>query len=116
MAIKLRKVSEAYKAKVYTEDGYFLGEVEDAVIVGNKIDEWKIKVFNQEFRARGISGLYIKHILVKAMGQIWIVSKAVYSVINKQPEEEEVNEENEKSNIQTTEDASKSKGVRIEEV
>lgn len=122
MAIKLRKISETYKAKIYTEDGYFLGEVEDAIIIGNKIDEWKIKVYNQEFRSRGINGLFIKHILIKAMGQIWLVSKAVYSVINKTPEEpEETSIKEENKNIVSDKDNNldnnkENKKVRIEEI
>lgn len=83
MALYLKKVSETYKSKVYTEDGYFLGEVEDVIIVGNKIYGWKIKVMDPDLNRRGIRGIIVQHQLVKAMGQIWIVSKAVYSVKEK---------------------------------
>lgn len=85
MVLKLRLVSETYKAKVYTEDGYLLGEVEEALIYKNKIYGWKIKVLDPDLIKRGIKGIIVQHSLVKAMGQIWIVSRAVYSV--KTPEE-----------------------------
>jgi len=88
MAVKFRKVSSTYKARVYTEDGYFLGEVEDAIISGNKIYGWKIKVERDSLLKKKVKGLIVPHQLVKAMGEIWIVSKAVFPT-----EEEELNEE-----------------------
>jgi len=100
MAVKFRKISSTYKAKVYTEDGYFLGEVEDAIISGNKIYGWKIKVERNDLLRKNVKGLIVPHQLVRAMGEIWIVSKAVSSTTTEEvPEEikeEEVKEEEKK--------------------
>jgi len=95
MAVKFRKISSTYRAKVYTEDGYFLGEVEDAIISGNKIYGWKIKVERNDLLRKNVKGLIVPHQLVRAMGEIWIVSKAVSSTTEEAPEEikeEEVKE------------------------
>ncbi|MEM1634357.1 MAG: hypothetical protein QW714_01390 [Nanopusillaceae archaeon] len=80
MAVKLRKLSSTYKSKVYTEEGYYLGEVEDAIISNNKIYGWKIKVAEGSLVKKGVKGIIVQHQLVKAMGQIWIVSKIVGEV------------------------------------
>ncbi len=98
MAINLKKISQTYGSKVYTEDGYLLGEVLDAVIEGNKVYGWKIKVLNPSLVGRGVKGLLVQHLLIRAMGQIWIVSRAVYSI---KSHEEETNkrEETSKENI-----------------
>jgi len=88
MAVKFRKISSTYKAKVYTEDGYFLGEVEDAIISGNKIYGWKIRVERGNLLKKNVKGLIVPHQLVKAMGEIWIVSKAVSSTTEELTEEE----------------------------
>ncbi len=99
MALNIRKVSETVRSKVYTEDGYFLGEVEDAIIMGNKIYGWKIKVLDPDLARRGIKGIIAPHQLIKAMGQIWIISRAVYSVKSSEPEikEEKLNINNEEN-------------------
>ncbi|MFZ8800614.1 MAG: PRC-barrel domain-containing protein [Candidatus Nanopusillus sp.] len=93
MALNVRKISETTRSKVYTEDGYFLGEVEDAIISDNKIYGWKIKVLDPDLSRRGIKGLIVPHQLIKAMGQIWIISKAVYSVKSSTEKEEKSSKE-----------------------
>jgi len=99
MALNVRKISETTRSKVYTEDGYFLGEVEDAIISDNKIYGWKIKVLDPDLSRRGIKGLVVPHQLIKAMGQIWIISKAVYSVKSSTEKEEKSSKET--PNIET---------------
>jgi sporulation protein YlmC with PRC-barrel domain len=99
MALNVRKISETTRSKVYTEDGYFLGEVEDAIISDNKIYGWKIKVLDPDLSRRGIKGLIVPHQLIKAMGQIWIISKAVYSIKSSTEKEEKGSRET--SHIET---------------
>jgi sporulation protein YlmC with PRC-barrel domain len=109
MALNIRKISETTRSKVYTEDGYFLGEVEDAIISDNKIYGWKIKVLDPDLSRRGIRGVIAPHQLIKAMGQIWIISKAVYSVRSTSEKEEE------KGSKETTEEENENK-VEVEKV
>jgi len=78
MALNIKRISEVYKLKVYTEDGMYLGDVEDAIITGNKIYGWKIKIADPELIKRGAKGLIVQHQLVKAIGQIMIISKVAY--------------------------------------
>ena len=110
MALNIRTISETTRSKVYTEDGYFLGEVEDAIISDNKIYGWKIKVLDSDLSRRGIRGIIAPHQLIKAMGQIWIISKAVYSVRSTSEKEGE-----EKGSKETTEGENENR-VEVEKV
>jgi len=110
MALNIKKISETTRSKVYTEDGYFLGEVEDAIISDNKIYGWKIRVLDPDLSRRGIKGVIAPHQLIKAMGQIWIISKAVYSVRSTSEKESE-----EKDSKETTEEENENK-VEVEKV
>lgn len=87
MALNLKKLSEVYGIKVYTEDGMYLGDVEDVLITGNKIYGWKIKINDPELIKRGAKGVIIQHQLVKAIGQIMIVSKVAYPISREEEEE-----------------------------
>ncbi|MCG2867798.1 MAG: hypothetical protein RXO65_02065 [Candidatus Nanopusillus acidilobi] len=110
MVLNIRKISETTRSKVYTEDGYFLGEVEDAIISDNKIYGWKIRVLDPDLSKKGIKGIIAPHQLIKAMGQIWIISKAVYSVRSASEREGE-----EKGSKETTEGETENK-VEVEKV
>ena len=109
MALNIRRISETARSKIYTEDGYFLGEVEDAIIMGNKIYGWKIKVLDPDLVRRGVKGIIAPHQLIKAMGQIWIISRAVYSVKSPSEEESEETEENK-------EEKKEEENVKVEKV
>ena len=80
MVLNLRKLTEIYNLRVYTEDGMYLGDVEDVLISENKIYGWKIRINDSELLKRGAKGLIIQHQLVKAIGQIMIVSRIAYPV------------------------------------
>lgn len=84
--LKIIKISDAVRKKVYTDSGDFFGEIEEANIDENKIAGWRIRV------AGGISsilggakGVIIPHNFVKAVGDIVIISKG--SLPEEQPAE-----------------------------
>lgn len=77
--LKMKKVSEAASIKAYTDDGLYFGDIEDAIILKNKIDSWKVRATRDSFLAKalaGAKGVIVPHQLVKAIGDIMIVSKA----------------------------------------
>jgi len=78
MALRTKKVSESVGMQVYTDSGDFLGEVEEAVLIKNKIDGWKVRATKNSFLTKALSGakgVVIPHQLVKAVGNIFIVSR-----------------------------------------
>ncbi len=79
MVLKLKSLNETCGIKVYTESGDYFGDVEDARVKDNKIDGWKIRSTPNSLLARvmsGAKGVIIPHPLVKAIGDIMIISKS----------------------------------------
>lgn len=62
--------------KVYTDSGDFFGEVEEANLMENKVDGWRIKVGGiMSSLIGGARGVIIPHQFVKAIGDIFIINK-----------------------------------------
>ena len=75
--LKIMKISEAIKKKVYTDSGEYFGDIEEATLDDNKVAGWRIKVTgNISSVLGGAKGVIIPHNFVKAVGDIVIVSKA----------------------------------------
>ncbi len=88
--LKIRKVSEILGMKVFTDAGDFFGEVEEANLVENKVDGWRIKLARESSLSPylgGARGLIIPHQFVKAIGDVVVVSKSAV------PTKEEASEE-----------------------
>ena len=77
--LKMRQVSRTYGVKVYTDQGEYFGDVDEIIIQNNKIFGWKIKATRNSYLSKTISGargVIVPHQLVKAVGDILIISKA----------------------------------------
>ena len=80
--------------KVFTDTGDYFGDVEESILTQTKIFGWKVKATKNSFLTKVLGsakGVIVPHQLVKAVGDILIISKtAVPSYPN---EEEEQGEE-----------------------
>lgn len=88
--LKMRKVSEAYDLRVFTDSGEYFGDIEDCIIQSNKVAGWKIKATKNSFLSRVIGsakGVIVPHQLVKAMGDVLIISKNAVPSGNAEGEE-----------------------------
>lgn len=77
--LKLKEVSKAYGLRVYTDQGEYFGDIDEIIIQNNKIFGWKIKATRESYLNKTISGakgVIVPHQLVKAAGDIMIISKA----------------------------------------
>ncbi|HJX50701.1 MAG TPA: PRC-barrel domain-containing protein [Candidatus Nanoarchaeia archaeon] len=75
--MRIKKVSEVIGVKVYTDSGDYFGEIEEANLVENKIDSWRIKVGgNIVSLIGGARGVIIPHQFVKAISDIFIINKS----------------------------------------
>ena len=64
---------------VYTDTGELFGQVDEVVIIKNKIDSWKVRSVRDSFLSKtmpGAKGVIIPHQLVKSIGSIMIVAQA----------------------------------------
>ena len=88
--LKIMQVSDIVGMKLFTDSGDFLGIVEEANLVDNKLDSWRVRVGRDSSLASllsGARGLIIPHQYIKAFGEVVIVSKAAI------PMKEEISEE-----------------------
>lgn len=74
--MRIRKISEVIGARVYTDSGEYFGEIEEANLHENKIDGWRIRVGGSIMSLiGGARGVIIPHHFVKAISDVFIISK-----------------------------------------
>ena len=77
LSMRIKKVTEVLGTKVYTDSGDYFGEIEEANLIENKIDSWRIKVGgNIVSLIGGARGVIIPHQFVKAISDIFIINKS----------------------------------------
>ena len=79
MPLNLRKVTDVYDMKVFTDQGDYFGDIEESIITMNKIFGWKIRSTKNSSLHQilgGVKGVIVPHQLVKAIGNIMIISKS----------------------------------------
>lgn len=75
--MRVKKITDVLGSKVYTDSGDFFGEVEEANLLENKVDGWRIKVGGSVMNLiGGARGVIIPHQFVKAISDIVIISNA----------------------------------------
>jgi sporulation protein YlmC with PRC-barrel domain len=76
--LRMKKLSEVASLQVFTETGEHFGEIEEAILAKNKVESWKIRATRDSFLSKALSGakgVVVPHLMVKALGDIMIVSK-----------------------------------------
>ncbi len=74
--LKIKRISEVLGKHVYTAEGEYFGQVEDVNLMDNKIDGWKIRVSTGFMSSLGgAKGVIIPQQFVKAIGDVFVVSK-----------------------------------------
>jgi len=77
--LKMKKISETYEMKVFTDTGDYFGDIEEAVLASTKISSWRIKSTRNSYLNRVLGnakGVIVPHTMVKSIGDIMIISKA----------------------------------------
>jgi len=77
--LKLKKISEIYEMKVFTDAGDYFGDIEEAILTKNKLFGWRVKSTRSSFLNKVLGsakGVVVPHQLVKAIGDVMLISKA----------------------------------------
>ena len=94
--LKMKKVSETYDLRVFTDSGDYFGDIEDSIVSGNKVFGWKIRATKNSFLSRVLGsakGVIVPHQLTKAVGDILIISRnAIPTTSNAENEEQQIEE------------------------
>jgi len=84
--LKMKRISEAYDMRVFTDSGDYFGDVEEVILTNNKVFGWRVKATRDSFLSRvlggGVKGVIVPHQLVKAIGDIMIISKSAVPSYN----------------------------------
>lgn len=75
---RFKRMSDVYDMKVFTDTGYFFGEVEEALIEDNRVKSWKIKAVPGSMlssKVKDAKGVIIPHKFFKAFGDIIIIQE-----------------------------------------
>ena len=78
MPLKTRKVTDVYNMQVFTDAGDYFGDAEEAVLSNSKVVGWRIKATKDSYLSRilgGAKGVMVPHQLVKAIGDVMIISR-----------------------------------------
>lgn len=91
--LRMKNVHETYDMKVFTDQGDYFGDVEEAVLTQTKIQGWRIRATKNSFLTKVLGsakGVIVPHPLVKAVGDIMIISKAAVPSYSEEPAEEKI--------------------------
>ncbi len=78
MIMKMKKVTETFDMRAFTDGGDYFGDVDECLIASNKIAGWRIKSAKGSVLSKSLGnakGVIVPHQLVKAMGDIMIVNR-----------------------------------------
>lgn len=87
--LKMRRLSDTYNMKVFTDAGDYFGDIEESILTKTKVFGWRVRATKNSYLSQVLGsakGVIVPHQLVKAMGDIMIISRA--AVPSYSPEEE----------------------------
>lgn len=79
MGLCIKKVTDIYDMKVFTDQGDYFGDIEESIITNSKVFGWRVKATKNSALSTllgGAKGVIVPHQLVKAIGGIMIISRA----------------------------------------
>ena len=89
---RFKRLTDVYEMKVFTDSGYFFGEVEEALIEENRIKSWKIKAVPGSLlssKVKDAKGVIIPQKFFKAFGDIIVVQDVDFGSPSSEAEAEE---------------------------
>lgn len=89
--LRVRKVTEMYDIKVFTDQGDYFGDIEEAILTQTKVHGWRVKATKNSFLSRVLGsakGVIVPHTLVKAVGDVFLISRAAVPNQDEEPSEQ----------------------------
>jgi len=90
--LKMKKISETYDMKVFTDTGDYFGDIEESILTQNKVFGWRVKATKNSFLNQilgSAKGVIVPHQLVKSIGDVMIISKAAIPSYSPEDEKDE---------------------------
>ncbi len=92
MVLKTKRISDCFSMRVFTDDGFFFGEIEECQLHSNKIHGWRIRATKNSYLNKvlgGAKGVIVPHNLVRSIGDVFVVSRAAIPSYEMTEEEKE---------------------------
>lgn len=89
--LKMKKISETYDMKVFTDSGDYFGDIEETIVTQNKVFGWRVRATKNSFLNKVLGnakGVIVPHQLVKSIGDVMIISKAAVPSYSEEEKEE----------------------------
>jgi sporulation protein YlmC with PRC-barrel domain len=89
--LKMKKISETYEMRVFTDTGEYFGDIEESIITQNKIFGWRVRATKNSFLNKVLGsakGVIVPHQLVKSIGDILIISRAAVPSYSEEDQKE----------------------------
>lgn len=93
--LRTKKISDVFDMEVFTDSGEYFGDIEESILTHNKIFGWRVKATKRSYLSKmlgGAKGVIVPHQLVKAVGDIMIISKAAIQSYEEEEKEEKTEE------------------------
>ena len=90
--LKMKRISDCYDMKVFTDTGEYFGDIEESIITQNKVFGWRVKATKNSFLTKVLGsakGVIVPHQLVKSIGDIVIISRAAIPSYSEEEEQKE---------------------------
>ncbi len=88
--LKMKRITETYDMRVFTDNGDYFGDIEEAIVTNTKLFGWKVRATKNSFLNKVLGsakGVIVPHQLVKNIGDIMIISKQAIPSYNADDEE-----------------------------
>ncbi len=82
-----RNISNVFGMQVFTDAGNYYGDVEEAIVHGNKVASWRIRATRGSHLGRvlgGARGATVAHQLVKSVGDVMIISRTAVPTLEEE--------------------------------
>ncbi len=76
--LKIKKISDVYNLSVFTENGEYFGDIEEAIITLGKVFGWRVKSTKNSVLNKILGsarGVIIPHQMVRSIGDVVIINK-----------------------------------------
>lgn len=89
--LKMKSINETYDMKVFTDNGEYFGDIEEAILTQTKVFGWRVRATKSSFLSKVLGsakGVIVPHQLVKSVGDVMIISKAAVPSYSGEEEKE----------------------------
>ena len=71
----MKRISEAYDMKVFTDTGDYFGDIEESILTHNKVFGWRVKATRNSFLNSTCTNPYLNHLIIEPDSALPSISK-----------------------------------------